>query len=299
MDSRTSNDSPTCFVIMPISDPVGYDQGHFRKVFDKIFAPACGKIGVRPVRADDIKGTNLIHLDILQSLLSAPIAICDLSAWNPNVLYELGLRQAFDKPVVLVQQVGTPSIFDIAPLRYVEYRRDFRYDEVLDDQEKLAEVLRVTRDGHSAGTSVNSLVRILGLVHSATLPEATGPASTAYLELIRSEIEKLRGDIRSRTSHLQVGKDHEIDLAEIEQLNRQIMETHKVLDTGKGDWCGGRHESCFTLERMASNVDFLVNSCLPEEVRRLNDLAHGAKMKYMDILETEIRRLRSGAESKP
>ena len=41
------------------------------------------------------------------------------------------LRQAFDKPTVLVQEVGTEKIFDIAPLRYTEYRRELKYREVL------------------------------------------------------------------------------------------------------------------------------------------------------------------------
>ena len=29
----------TCFVIMPITDPEGYEVGHFRPVFDDLFVP--------------------------------------------------------------------------------------------------------------------------------------------------------------------------------------------------------------------------------------------------------------------
>ena len=60
--------------------------------------------GFKSVRADEVRQTNLIHLDVLQKLIESPMAICDLSSRNPNVLFELGLRQAFDKPVVLVQE---------------------------------------------------------------------------------------------------------------------------------------------------------------------------------------------------
>ncbi|MGN6898239.1 hypothetical protein ACTHT1_12455, partial [Neisseria sp. P0015.S002] len=80
-------------------------------------SPACEKSGFRACRADDVKATNLIQLDILKKLIEAPIAICDLSTRNPNVLFELGIRQAFDKPVVLIQEIGTPPIFDITGLR--------------------------------------------------------------------------------------------------------------------------------------------------------------------------------------
>ena len=95
------SEKPVCFVLMPISDPEGYGPGHFRHVYEDIFAPACEKAGFKAVRADDVSETNLIHLDILQKLIESPMAICDLSGRNANALFELGLRESFDKPVVL------------------------------------------------------------------------------------------------------------------------------------------------------------------------------------------------------
>lgn len=111
-----------CFIIMPIADHPDYKQGHFKRVYEDIIKPACQAAGYRAVRADDVAQTNLIHLDILQKLLESPMAICDLSTRNPNVLFELGLRQAFDKPTILIQEVGTPQIFDINLFRYTQYR---------------------------------------------------------------------------------------------------------------------------------------------------------------------------------
>jgi len=81
------------------------------------------------------------------------MAICDLSAGNPNVLFELALRQAFDKPVALVQEVGTPQIFDISPLRYTEYRKERVYHEVLEDQKAVATAVKETFESHSKGAA--------------------------------------------------------------------------------------------------------------------------------------------------
>lgn len=134
-----------CFIIMPIADQDGYKEGHFKRVYEDIFAPACRAAGYRPVRADDVAQTNLIHLDILQKLLESPMAICDLSTRNPNVLFELGLRQAFDKPTILVQEVGTPQIFDINLFRYTQYRRGLDYRDVLADQKSIQKVLEDTK----------------------------------------------------------------------------------------------------------------------------------------------------------
>jgi hypothetical protein len=125
---------PDCFVLMPFTDPPGYDAGHFEGVYGDIFAPACKKAGFTPRRADSNLHTSLIHLDILNMILDAPMALCDLTAHNPNVIFELGMRQAFDRPVVLVQEVGTKRLFDINGLRTHNYRKARLYGEVRKDQ---------------------------------------------------------------------------------------------------------------------------------------------------------------------
>jgi hypothetical protein len=102
----STNEKPICFIVMPISDPDGYQPGHFQHVFEDLFVPACEKAGYQALRADQVRETNLIHLDVLQRILDSSMVLCDLSSRNPNVLFELGLRQAFDKPVALVQEVG-------------------------------------------------------------------------------------------------------------------------------------------------------------------------------------------------
>lgn len=50
------------------------------------------------------------------------MAICDLSSRNPNVMYELGIRQAYGKKVVLIQDDATDKIFDVAGINTVFIR---------------------------------------------------------------------------------------------------------------------------------------------------------------------------------
>ena len=124
------------------------------------------------------------------------MAICDLSSRNPNVLFELGLRQAFDKPTVLVQENGTPKIFDIAPLRYTEYRRELRYRDVLEDQESIAKTIVATKESTAKGDGVNSIVSILSLAKPATLKEMAEGDSSGLLQLVRAEMSEMRSDFR-------------------------------------------------------------------------------------------------------
>lgn len=160
----------SCFVIMPIADCEGYEKGHFAHVYNDIIKPAIEKTEFMAIRADEVKETNLIHLDILKKLIDAPIAVCDLSTRNPNVLFELGIRQAFDKPVVLIQEKGTPKIFDIAPLRYLEYSKEMKYHEVLESQKKLQEAIEATKGVENEADNINSIVKLIALSSSAVIP---------------------------------------------------------------------------------------------------------------------------------
>lgn len=187
---------PECFVLMPISDPEGYEQGHFAQVFDDLFAPACDRAGYRAIRADQVRQTNLIHLDVLQKIVESPMALCDLSNRNPNVMFELGLRQAFDKPVVLVQETGTPAIFDITPLRYTEYHREMLYRQVIEDQEKITTAIIATREAIKNSKSINSIVKLLSLTHAASLTNISeSDKDTALFQVILAELSNLKTDI--------------------------------------------------------------------------------------------------------
>ncbi|MES2826320.1 MAG: hypothetical protein V4732_22185 [Pseudomonadota bacterium] len=197
IENKEKGNVPECFVIMPIADSEGYTTGHFTKVYEDIFKPACTSAGYKPIRADEVTQTNLIHLDILQKLIESPMAICDLSSRNPNVLFELGLRQAFDKPTVLVQEVGTPKIFDIAPLRYTEYRKELGYRDVLKDQASISEAIRSTQSATDKGEGINSIIRILSLSRPATLKETQEGDASGLLHLIRAEMSEMRSDFRS------------------------------------------------------------------------------------------------------
>lgn len=191
---KTDQENKDCFVIMPISDPEGYDPGHFKSVYEDIFKVAIKSAGYVPIRADDVTQTNLIHLDILQRLVESPMAICDLSSRNPNVLFELGLRQAFDMPTVLVQECNNPKIFDIAPLRITDYRKELRYREVVEDQESISKVILATKKTVDQGDGVNSLVKLLSLVKPAKLLETSGSDSMMMMNIVLSELSNLRNE---------------------------------------------------------------------------------------------------------
>ena len=193
---------------MPISDTDPYPSGHFRRVYEHLIKPACDRAGFRPIRADDVFQTNHIVLDVLRHLLSAEMAICDLSLRNANVFYELGVRQAFNKPVCLLKDIRTPRVFDIQGLRDIEYDEGLRVDTVEPTVAIIAESLHNTFESFLASDGqVNSLVQLLG-ISAAKLPQpqelsAEGSLVLSALAEVSSRLSSIEQSSRSR--HLGIG----------------------------------------------------------------------------------------------
>lgn len=159
----------TCFVIMPISDAEGYDKGHFSRVYEHLIKPACEQAGFDPVRADDTSKANMIIIDILQKILECDMAICDLSSRNPNVFYELGFRQAFNKKTILIKDIKTAMPFDISGIRTLTYNENLRIDEVKKTVPEIAKCIAETFEAKAK--EVNSLLQLLSIEKPAILPE--------------------------------------------------------------------------------------------------------------------------------
>lgn len=149
-----------CFVIMPIGELDTYPKDHFKQVYEDLLCPAIQEAGYEPKRADDDKSSSMIQVSIIRDIIESPMAVCDLSTRNPNVLFELGVRQAFDLPVVLVQEKDTPRIFDISTINTVDYRKNLIYREVIEDRKKIIDAIKETKDNKKG---INSIIKLLNL----------------------------------------------------------------------------------------------------------------------------------------
>lgn len=192
-----SEENKTCFAIMPISDPPGYEAGHFLKVYEDIFKPAIEEVGYTPHRVDEDSASSLIQTKIIRNLIEAPMAICDLSTRNPNVLFELGIRQAFDKPVVLVQEKGTERIFDIGCISCIDYDSEMSYRSVLEAQNKIAQAIK-----SSEGNRNNSIINELN-IGPANLSDTTvsdDKHNQALLYALLSKVDQMNEDLQKMKS---------------------------------------------------------------------------------------------------
>ncbi|MDR1010442.1 MAG: hypothetical protein LBM04_04855 [Opitutaceae bacterium] len=121
----TKSTSLRIFVALPFSEKSGkWPTGFFSEVLNNLITPAGVNAGFK-VETAKKDGSDVIQATIINDLLNADLVVCDfcdLTDHNPNVLFELGMRMAFEKPVALIRAQGTLPIFDVdSMLRVWEY----------------------------------------------------------------------------------------------------------------------------------------------------------------------------------
>jgi hypothetical protein len=133
--------------------PIGDDGTEIRKSSDAVFKLV--ELVVRNneelrshnvIRADKIAESGRITIQIYQHLVEADICVVDLTGLNPNVLYELGIRQALLKPYILIARKGTELPFDLQDARTFFYDTD-DMNWSFELEEKLREPLLIATTG--------------------------------------------------------------------------------------------------------------------------------------------------------
>ena len=134
-----------CFVIMPFRErDESRPNGFFSEVLEALIVPAAREAGFE-VRSAQRSGSDVIQRTIVKDLLAADLVVADLTEHNPNVMFELGMRMREDKPVALIREIGTGSIFDVDNmLRVYDYDGRLWRSTVAEDVISLTEHIRNT-----------------------------------------------------------------------------------------------------------------------------------------------------------
>src|SRR3569833_530455 len=118
-----------CGILMPISDWSERSAVHWSEVKD-IIERSIKSSGLDPKPVWIGEDTDIIHGRIVRNLYDFPIAVCDVSGLNPNVMFELGMRLAFRKPVVVIADNKTRLPFDTAIIDTLFYPSDLHFTSI-------------------------------------------------------------------------------------------------------------------------------------------------------------------------
>ncbi|TCL34799.1 hypothetical protein EV691_101238 [Azotobacter chroococcum] len=149
----------------------------------------------------DSDESGVIQKRIVQNVYSADIVVCDVSGKNPNVMFELGMRLAFDKPTVIVKDDKTDYSFDTGIIEHVGYPRDLRFSKIVLFKEKLAEKVKATYQKSVDDPEHSTFLKNFGKFQVANLSEDIVSTDKMILTMM-SELQSQISDVK-RSLHTQ------------------------------------------------------------------------------------------------
>jgi hypothetical protein len=191
-----------CGLVMPLSSIDDLSETHWLEV-RSILSEAIINAGFEPNLVSDADDIGIIQKRIIQNLYDNPIAVVDVSAKNPNVMFELGLRLAFDKPTIIVKDDKTAYAFDTAPIEHLPYPRDLRYAQINEFKTKLTEKIKGTHSKATSDPDYTTFLKHFGEFTVAKLDKK----EVSGQEFILEELKALRQSIHGlQTARVPFGK---------------------------------------------------------------------------------------------
>lgn len=125
-EGTAAGEQKTCFVVMGFGEKVDFQTGRKLNLdasYHNMIKPAVEEAGLKCVRADEIVHSGVIDVPMYEQLLRAEVVIADLSTYNPNAFYELGVRHAlrpFSTIIIAEDKLNYP--FDVNHIVIRKYR---------------------------------------------------------------------------------------------------------------------------------------------------------------------------------
>jgi hypothetical protein len=206
-------DKKICGIVMPISSINDCDESHWAEVLG-ILSDAIDDAGFEGNLVSNADEVGIIHKRIIQNLYDNPIVVCDVSCKNPNVMFELGLRLAFDKPTIIVKDDQTSYSFDTSAIEHLEYPRDLRFSQVVEFKKKLSAKILATYKKSTSDENYTTFLKHFGEFKVAKIDKT----EVSGQEFILEELKNLRRSVNrmdrpSRVSKFEgMHRDSDVDI---------------------------------------------------------------------------------------
>lgn len=178
-----------CGLVMPISSLDGCDEQHWLDVKD-ILTESIESAGFESKLVSYADDVGIIQKRIIQNLYENPIVVCDVSGKNPNVMFELGMRLAFDKPTIIIKDEKTSYSFDTSPIEHLEYPRDLRFTKIVEFKAALKEKIEATYKRSIEDPSYTTFLKHFGTFTVAKLDSKEVSKEDYIIEELR-DLKKL------------------------------------------------------------------------------------------------------------
>ena len=113
---RLEETSAQVFIGMPF-------RSHYENVYKFAIEPALMSVGLAPWKANQAISNIDIMCKMCHAIQQSAYSIIDISDWNPNVMFELGLVYALHKRTLLIKQQHANVPVDLSGMEVINYSR--------------------------------------------------------------------------------------------------------------------------------------------------------------------------------
>lgn len=268
---------------MPISAMEGCAESHWSDVLD-ILTEAIEDAGFEGNLVSNADDVGIIHKRIIQNLYDNPVVVCDVSGKNPNVMFELGLRLAFDKPTVIIKDDKTTYSFDTSAIEHLDYPRDLRFSRIVEFKAKLAEKIAATHKRATTDPQYTTFLKHFGEFTVAKLEKK----EVSGQEFILEELRSMRNAMRRLEHSSVIQRDLDAPLRQ-RPLSRQSAD----IDICMGKWPNDRVEE--VMRKAQENPDVVrvqIVEHRPDHKHLLADIRPGANAVEVEAALAPRARLR-------
>jgi hypothetical protein len=237
--TETKKETVKCGLVMPISAIDGCGPDHWLEVKSIVSDSLVNfeKYDIQVNLVSDSNDSGVIHKRIVQNLYDSDIVICDVSCKNPNVMFELGMRLAFDKPAIIIKDDVTGYTFDAGVIEHLTYPRDLRFSKILNFKESLKTKVAHVLSQSAVGSNKNSFLKNFGTFNVAKIQTQEIGTNAEVVKLISDvqyEIANIRRHIVSREASVirPRGSSMARLVERIRNLSKEIPECEKLLASG-------------------------------------------------------------------
>lgn len=182
----------TCGIIMPIAPHPEYPADHWKDVLN-ILIEAVEQTEFEAKLVSDDVAIGLIHDRIVTNIYNNEVVVCDVSSKNPNVMFELGLRLAFDKPTIIIKDENTGYSFDTGVIEHISYPSSLRFGQIVKFKEELISRINATYKKSQEDATYSPFLKSFGkTIIPATIQQTEIPEG----KFIISQLEAIQRELR-------------------------------------------------------------------------------------------------------
>lgn len=185
---------------MPISaiDDV-YSEAHWQRV-KAVLEKAISDAAMTPQPVWENQSNDVIQARILKNVYENDLVVCDVSARNPNVMLELGMRLSTKKPTILVADDCTALPFDTSVIAHSFYQRDLEYNATAKFVSDLSRTIRTVRTSYAKQEYISFVENFrFETVAPSTIQVTAEHFYAERLEEVRESISRIEKALEERT----------------------------------------------------------------------------------------------------